>query len=271
MVAMLVTGCRDFKRHVKSIVTYPTTAEEIADVADLNESDAALVVTVADTQYVLYRKNSGERCYAMRYVSQHRCKHDFSGRGGTFLLGEPEQAVALTRTGDNALTLTIDSLIVAVTDIVATDSMLTFRFGVEDPDREATLYLYGKARGTKDVFAETSIQQILVLSMSLDAMLEDMGETGTEESTETTVTADERYAEYSRMDSIAVSLGFTDKKATATDDRIELEVSGYKGESKDCNERMKAMSEAAKSCHCKNYSVEHVGPNHRKCKFTIEW
>lgn len=50
--------------------------------ADLNGCDAAIVVTVADTQYVLCCKSGGERCYAVRYVPQHRCKHDFSGCGG---------------------------------------------------------------------------------------------------------------------------------------------------------------------------------------------
>lgn len=300
LVAMLATGCRDFNRHVKSIMTYPTTAEDVADVADLNNSDAALVVTVADTQYVLYRKNDGERCYAMRYVSKHRCKHDFSGRGGTFSLDEPEQPVILTRTGDNALALTVDSLTIAVGDIIATDSVLTFRFGIDDPDRDAILYLYGKAHETKDVFAETSIQQMLVLSLSLDAMMDDMEESdcalaeasealemasdemddateavdaafGMMDSMVTVLTADERYAEYSRMDSTASLLGFKHKKAIATGDRIKLEVSGGRGGSKVCYKRMEALSEAAKNCHIKRYTVEHIGYGHRNCRFSVEW
>ena len=179
-VARLATGCRHIKRQVNDLLVYPTTAEEVAAMAKDYHSDAALVVTKADTQYVLYRRASAfskrdgiERCYAMRYVSQHRCRHDFSSRGGEFRLDEPEQPVVLTRNGDNALTLTVDSLSIPVTDIVTTDSLVTFRFGIVEPDREAMLYLYDKARGTKDLFAETSIQQMLGLALTLDGLMAD--------------------------------------------------------------------------------------------------
>ena len=146
-VAMLATGCRDIRRQVNDLLVYPTTAEEVAAMAKDYHSDAALVVTKADTQYVLYRRASAfskrdsiQRCYAMRYVSQHRCRHDFSARGGEFRLDEPEQPVVLTRNGDNALVLTVDSIAIAVTDIAVTDSMVTCRFGIDTADREATLY-----------------------------------------------------------------------------------------------------------------------------------
>ena len=126
-VAMLATGCRDIRRQVNDLLVYPTTAEEVAATAKDYRSDAALVVTKADTQYVLYRRASAfskrdsiQRCYAMRYVSQYRCRHDFSARGGEFRLDEPEQPVVLTRNGDNALVLTVDSIAVAVTDIAVT-------------------------------------------------------------------------------------------------------------------------------------------------------
>ena len=94
--AMLATGCRDIRRQVNDLLAYPTTAEEVAAAAKDYHSDAALVVTKADTQYVLYRRSSAysnrdgiQRCYAMRYVSQHRCRHDFSSRGGDFRLDLP--------------------------------------------------------------------------------------------------------------------------------------------------------------------------------------
>ena len=116
-VALLATGCRDIRRQVNDLLAYPTTAEEVAATAKDYHSDAALVVTKADTQYVLYRQEGGVHCYAMRYVSKHRCRHDFSARGNKFSLGNPEQTIALSRTGDNALTLSIDSLTIAVANI----------------------------------------------------------------------------------------------------------------------------------------------------------
>ena len=308
-VALLATGCRNVKRQVNDLLVYPTTAEEVAATAKDYHSDAALVVTKADTQYVLYRRASAfskrdgiERCYAMRYVSQHRCRHDFSARGGEFRLDEPEQPVVLTRNGDNALTLTVDSLSIPVTDIVTTDSLVTFRFGIVEPDREAMLYLYDKARGTKDLFAETSIQQMLGLALTLDGLMADWEndiDSGFVESDEALAEASlaleeahadleeavsvmdssfeslkafDCYDEYLRMDSLAGALGFTGKKTVALGhSHLKYVASGGEGGGKACYARMERMAEAAKTCHNKQFSVEHVGGKHRKCKFTIEW
>lgn len=299
-VAMLATGCRDIRRQVNDLLVYPTTAEEVAVQAKDYHSDAALVVTKADTQYVLYRRacayskrDSIQRCYAMRYVSQHRCRHDFSARGGEFRLDEPEQPVVLTRNGDNALVLTVDSIAIAVTDIAVTDSMVTCRFGIDTADREATLYLYGKARDTKDIFAETSIQQMLSLSLTMDALMADWEEvidTGFVEADESLEAAEleldaamatldsavsnisipEFYAEYSHLDSLACALGFTEKKSVADGNgHLKYTVSGGKGGSKACYARMEAMHDAAAGMH-RRCTVEHR-QGHRKCRFSVEW
>lgn len=292
---MLATGCRDIRRQVNGLLAYPTTAEEVAAAAKDYHSDAALVVTKADTQYVLYRracaysKRDGiERCYAMRYVSQHRCRHDFSGRGGEFRLYEPEQPVVVTRNGDNALTLTVDSVLIAVDDIAVTDSATTFSFGFDEPDRSAVLYFYGDAAKAVDPFSETTIQQMLSLALMLDDLMADWdteidtgfvaAESVLEEAEVEIEEAGDALkacnydAEYSRMDSIAGALGFTGKKTFAVgDNHLKYVASGGKGGSKACIERMERMAESAKNCHCKRYSVEHMGGSHRKCRFTIEW
>ena len=301
---MLATGCRDIRRQVNDLLAYPTTAEEVAAAAKDYHSDAALVVTKADTQYVLYRRSSAysncdgiQRCYAMRYVSQHRCRHDFSARGGEFRLDEPEQPVALTRNGDNALVLAVDSVVIAVTGIAVTDSATTFRFGFDEPDRSAVLYFYGDAAKTVDPFSETTIQQMLSLALSMDALMADWDadiDSGFVDASDAleeaslaleaveveidaagdALKACDYYAEYSRMDSIAGALGFTGKKTFAVgDNHLKYVASGGNGGSKACYERMERMSEAAadKNCHCKSYTVEHMGFSHRKCRFTIEW
>lgn len=299
-VAMLATGCRDIRRQVNDLLVYPTTAEEVAAMAKDYHSDAALVVTKADTQYVLYRHEGGEHCYAMRYVSQHRCRHDFSARGGNFSLDEPEQPVVLTRTADNALAFIVDSVEIAVADIAVTDSATTFSFGFDEPDREAVLYLYGKARDTKDIFAETSIQQMLSLALSMDALMADWEddidsgfvETGTalEEASYALEAAEleldaamatldsaasiisnlEFYAEYRYLDSLACALGFTEKKSVAHGDgHLKYTVSGGKGGSKACYARMETMHDAAAGMH-RRCTVEH-SQRHRKCRFTVEW
>ena len=292
---MLATGCRDIRRQVNDLLAYPTTAEEVAAAAKDYHSDAALVVTKADTQYVLYRRSSAysnrdgiQRCYAMRYVSQHRCRHDFSARGGEFRLDEPEQPVALTRNGDNALVLAVDSVVIAVAGIAVTDSATTFRFGFDEPDRSAVLYFYGDAAKAVDPFSETTIQQMLSLALMLDDLMADWdteidtgfvaAESALEEAeveieeAGDAIKACDYYAEYSRMDSIAGALGFTGKKTFAVgDNHLKYVASGGKGGSKACIERMERMAESAKNCHCKRYSVEHAGFSHRKCQFTIEW
>ena len=299
-VAMLATGCRDIRRQMNDLLVYPTTAEEVAAMAKDYHSDAALVVTKADTQYVLYRHEGGEHCYAMRYVSQHRCRHDFSARGGNFSLDEPEQSVVLTRTADNALAFIVDSVEIAVADIAFTDSETTFSFGFDEPDREAVLYLYGKARDTKDIFAETSIQQMLSLALSMDALMADWEddidsgfvETGTalEEASYALEAAEleldaamatldsaagiisnlEFYAEYRYLDSLACALGFTEKKSVAHGDgHLKYTVSGGKGGSKACYARMETMHDAAAGMH-RRCTVEH-SQRHRKCRFTVEW
>lgn len=299
-VAMLATGCRDIRRQGNDLLVYPTTAEEVAAMAKDYHCDAALVVTRADTQYVLYRRASAfskrdsiQRCYAMRYVSQHRCRHDFSARGGEFRLDEPEQPVVLTRTADNALALTVDNITIAVTDIVATDSMVTCRFGIDTADREATLYLYGKARDTKDIFAETSIQQMLSLALSMDDLMADWEEVidtcfvevdesleaaeleldaamATLDSAVSNISIPEFHAEYSHLDSLASALGFTEKKSVADGNgHLKYTVSGGKGGSKACYARMEAMHDAAAGMH-RRCTVEHM-QGHRKCRFSVEW
>ena len=303
-VALLATGCRDIRRQVNDLLAYPTTAEEVAAAAKDYHSDAALVVTKADTQYVLYRRSSAysnrdgiQRCYAMRYVSQHRCRHDFSARGGEFRLDEPEQPVALTRNGDNALVLAVDSVVIAVTGIAVTDSATTFRFGFDEPDRSAVLYFYGDAAKTVDPFSETTIQQMLSLALSMDALMADWDadiDSGFVDASDAleeaslaleaveveidaagdALKACDYYAEYLHIDSIAGELGFTGKKTFAVgDNHLKYVASGGNGGSKACYERMERMSEAAadKNCHCKSYTVEHMGFSHRKCRFTIEW
>jgi hypothetical protein len=298
--AMLATGCREIKRQVNDLLVYPTTAEEVAATAKDYHSDAALVVTKADTQYVLYRRASAfskgdsiQRCYAMRYVSQHRCRHDFSARGGEFRLDEPEQPVVLMRKGDNALALTVDSIIIAVTDIAVTDSATTFHFGFDEPDREAVLYLYGKARDTKDVFAETTIQQMLSLALSMDVLMADWDvdiDTAFVEADESLEAAEleleadmammdsavdnisipEFYAEYSYLDSLACSLGFTERKFVSHGNgHLKYTVSGGKGGDKACYSRMETMHDAAAGMH-RRCTVEHR-QGHRKCRFSVEW
>ena len=294
-VALLATGCRDIRRQVNDLLAYPTTAEEVAETAKDYHADAALVVTKADTQYVLYRREGGKHCYAMRYVSQHRCRHDFSGRGGDFRLNEPEQTVLLTRIGDKALALSVDSMVIVVDDIAVTDSATTFRFGFDEPDRSAVLYFYDNGGQSDDPFAEISIQQMLSLALSMDALMADwdadidsgfveagdaleeaslaLEATDVEiEEAGDAIRAFDCYAEYSHMDSIAGTLGFTNKKTIAIgDNHLMYVASGGNGGSKACQERMERISDAAKCCHCKRYSVKHMGFSHRKCQFTIEW
>lgn len=293
--AMLATGCRDIRRQVNDLLTYPTTAEEVAAAAKDYHSDAALVVTKADTQYVLYRRSSAysnrdgiQRCYAMRYVSQHRCRHDFSGRGGEFRLYEPEQPVALTRNSDKTLALAVDSVLIAVDDIAVTDSATTFRFGFDEPDRSAVLYFYGDAAKAVDPFSETTIQQMLSLALMLDDLMADWdteidtgfvaaesaleeAEVEIEEAGDALKVCD-YYAEYSRIDSIAYALGFTEKETVAHgDSHLKYVASGGKGGAKACRERMEGMKKAAADCHCRQYKIAHNGFTHRKCSFTIEW
>lgn len=292
---MLATGCRDIRRQVNDLLAYPTTAEEVAATAKDYHADAALVVTKADTQYVLYRRSSAysnrdgiQRCYAMRYVSQHRCRHDFSGRGGDFRLDEPEQPVALIRNGNNALALAVDSVLIAVDDIAVTDSATTFRFGFNEPDRSAVLYFYGDAAKAVDPFSETTIQQMLSLALMLDDLMADWdtdidsgfvaAESALEEAeveieeAGDALKACDYYAEYSRMDSIAGALGFTEKETVAHgDSHLKYVASGGKGGAKACRERMEGMKKAAADCHCRQYKIAHNGFTHRKCSFTIEW
>ena len=300
---MLVTGCRDIRRQVNDLLAYPTTAEEVAAAAKDYHSDAALVVTKADTQYVLYRRSSAysnrdgiQRCYAIRYVLTDY-PDSWSSRGGEFRLDEPEQPVVLTRTAADALTLTVDSLVIPVTDIALTDSAVTFRFGYGEPDHEATLYLYGEASGPEDPFAETSIQQMLSLSLIMDALMEgwdtalveaghsleaaEQALAGAElqldaalavmDSAADNMATEDYYTEYTRIDSIACALGFREKKSVAHgDNRLKYEVSNLKDGRKHCYESMERLAEAAAASHCRRYSVKHTAW-HRKCRFTIEW
>ena len=286
-VAVLTASCGHISRQIKGIITYPTTPDEVADMADLYNSDAALVVTKADTQYVLYRDRDHDGCYTMRYVSKHRCRHDFSARGNKFSLGNPEQTMALSRTGDNALTLSIDSLTIAVANINATDSALTFRLGFEKADLHSVLYLYGKAANSKDPLGETSIQQMLFLALSLDSLLVEtenqLAEAEMEleeaeqelESTEAEMeyvaqkgAFGENYAVYSQLDSLAAVLGFANKEAKANDEHLIFKAWGGLGGSTNCYERMERMAAVASGKVA--YSIHHK-PGHHGCTFTAKW
>lgn len=293
-VAVLTASCGHISRQIKGIITYPTTPEEVAEMADLNNSDAALVVTKADTQYVLYRDRDHDGCYAMRYVSTHRCRHDFSARGNKFSLGNPEQTIMLSRNGNNALTLSIDSLTIAVTNITKNSPplegegvALTFRLGFDKAGLHSVLYLYGKATKSKEPLAETSIQQMLFLALSLDSLLieteEQLAEAEMEleeaeqelESIEDNMeyvaqkgAFGENYAVYSQMDSLAAVLGFANKEAKANNDHMIFKAWGGLGGSTNCYERMERMAAVANG-HVA-YSVHHK-PNHRDCTFTASW
>lgn len=290
-VALMATSCRyvqQIKDIAEDIATMPVTPENVAERAKSLGSDVALVATVADTQYVLYRqgrqmfeKEHAYRCYEIRYVQigdDQWNAHIIQSR-----LDEPEQPMLLTHTADNALTLTVDSITIAVTDIVSTDSVLTFRYGFDEPDRSATLYLYGKARKMTDPLAETSIQQMLSLSLLMEYLVEDetmetiepidfiepidsMESIGSMDS----ISFAERYAQYSRMDSLAAALGFRHKEATATNDHIKFEAKGVSRHTRKCFAAMEQMGEAAATSGCRVWRVDHT-PHHRNCKFTIEW
>ncbi len=286
-VALLTASCGRLNRQIKGIITYPTTPEEVAEQADLSNSDAALVVTKADTQYVLYRNLNHDGCYTMRYVSKHRCRHDFSARGKKFSLGDTEQPLVLKRTGDNALTLSIDSLTIAVANINATDSTLTFRLGFDKASLPSVLYLYGKAAKSEDPFAETSIQQMLFIALSLDSLL---GETeewlaesemeleeaereleSVEDEMEYVAQKDafgENYAVYHQLDSLASVLGFANKKSYRDDGHMIFKAWGGLGGSTNCYERMERMSAVANGKVA--YSVHHKS-NHHDCSFTARW
>lgn len=291
---LLLSSCGHISRQIQGIITYPTTPEEVAETAKDYHSDAALVVTKADTQYVLYRRANAfskrdgiERCYAMRYVSQHRCRHDFSARGGEFRLDEPEQAVVLSRIGDKALHLTVDSLSIAVANINATDSALTFRFGFDKADLHAVLYLYGKAAKSKDPLAETSIQQMLFLALSLDSLLveteEQLAEAEMEleeaelelESVEDEMeyvakkgAFGENYALYHQLDSMAAVLGFVNKEAKTDGKHMTFKAWCGLGGSTNCYERMERMAAVASGKVA--YSIHHK-PGHHDCIFTARW
>ena len=286
-VAVLTASCGRISRQIKGIITYPTTPEEVADMADLNNSDAALVVTKADTQYVLYRDRDHEGCFAMRYVSKHRCRHDFSARGNKFSLGDPEQTMTLIRNGDNALTLSIDNLTIAVANINATDSALTFRLGFDKAELHSVLYLYGKAAKSKDPLAETSIQQMLFLALSLDSLLVETEEQLAEAEMDLQESEQElesikdemeyvaqkgafggNYSVYSQLDSLAAVLGFAKKEAKANDEHMVFKAWGGLGGSTNCYERMERMAAVASGKVA--YSVHHK-PGHHDCIFTAKW
>jgi len=284
---LLFTSCGHISRQIKGIVTYPTTPEEVADMADLNNSDAALVVTKADTQYVLYRDCDHDGCYAMRYVSKHRCRHDFSARGNKFSLANPEQSITLTPNGDNALTLSLDSLTIAVANIKVTDSALTFRLGFDKADLHSVLYLYGKAAKSKDPLAETSIQQMLFLALSLDSLFAETEEQLEEAEMELEEAEQElesfeegmeyvakkgafgeNYALYSQLDSLAAVLGFANKEAKANDEHLIFKAWGGLGGSTNCYERMERMAAVASGKVA--YSIHHK-PGHHDCIFSARW
>lgn len=307
-MALLATSCR-YVNHVKDMVediaNLPVTAENVAERAEMLGSDVALVVPVADTQYVLFRqlpqvfkKDSRYRTYTIRYVKTG--DDDWSARIGTFHLDNPEQPVEVTRTGDNSLKLVVDCCVISLANIVATDTVLTFDFGIDEPDRSATLYLYGKARKMKDPLTETSIQQMLVLALSLDALIEETDSEVNEGLTEADSSladferemeqaeraldqaGDEMeraaaskaygnyYAEYSRLDSLASALGFANKESTADNANLYFKAWGGLGGSKKCYARMEHMCEVAGTCHTAGYSVRHK-PHHRGCTFIVKW
>ena len=288
---LVLTSCGRIKRQIEGVVTYPTTAEEVAEMAKDYHSDAALVVTKADTQYVLYRDRDHEGCYAMRYVSRHRCKHDFSARGCKYGLGNPEQAMTLTRNGDNALTLSIDSLTIAVTNITKNSPplegegvALTFRLGFDKADLHTVLYLYGKAAKSEDPLSEASIQQMLFLALSLDSLLAETEEQMADAEQELEVAEKDlkvaeqelecaaqslasggNYGLYHRLDSLASALGFANKECHADGEQMTFKAWGGLGGSKKCYERMERMAEVTNGKVA--YSIHHKS-NHRGCTFT---
>jgi len=180
-VALLATSCRyirQIKDIAEDIATLPVTTENVAERAQVLGSDVALVATVADTQYVLFRqgrevfkKGHAYSCYAIRYMQTG--DDSWSARIIESRLEEPKHPMVLTRIADNTLTLSVDSISIAVSNIVKTDSMVTFRYGFDESDRTATLYLYGKARKMEDPLSENSIQQMLLLSLTMEYMIED--------------------------------------------------------------------------------------------------
>ena len=286
-VTVLAASCGRISRYAKGIITYPTTPKEVAEQADLNNSDAALVVTKADTQYVLYRDRDHDGCYTMRYVSKHQCRHDFSARGQKFGIDQPEQPMVLKRTGDNSLTLSIDSLTIAVANINATDSTLTFHLGFDNANLYSVLYLYGKAAKSKDPLAETSIQQMLFLALSLDSLFTEtdhqlaQAETDLEEAERELESLEdemeyvaqedalgEDYAVYHQLDSLASVLGFANKESHRDDNHMIFKAWNGLGGSTNCYERMERMSAVASGRVA--YSVHHK-PNHHGCTFTARW
>lgn len=296
-VAVLAASCGRISRYAKGIITYPTTPKEVAEQADLYNSDAALVVTKADTQYVLYRDRDHDGCYTMRYVSQHRCRHDFSARGQKFGIDQPGQPMVLKRTGDNSLTLSIDSLTIAVANINATDSTLTFRLGFDNGRLPSVLYLYDLDHNSTvqqpnnstpiDLFAEPSIQQMLFIALSLDSLFTEtdqqlaQAETDLEEAErELEIDEDEiehvaqkgaygeNYAVYHQLDSLASVIGFANKECYRDDGHMIFKAWGGLGGSTNCYERMERMSAVANGKVA--YSIHHK-PNHNDCTFTARW
>ena len=315
-VAVMATACGDIKRQIKDLMTYPTSAESVGEWAEALGCDAALVIPDADTQYVLYRRYGHKNCFAMRYIVTGY-PSDWRSSGGEFSLSNPEIPMVLNRISDDALTLTIaDSNFIHIDSIATTDSVLTFRFGIDSVMRPAKLYLYGKARWSKDPLAETSIQQMIFCALALDStvidglaatdsvqlernknlrnkfvnifsdnqddeamMAAEEAEQAAEEAEQAleealavanALTYDERYAEYSHLDSVASELGFKHKECTADGKHITLKVSGGVTGGKKCYDRMERMSEAASKCHTTEYSVEHCAW-HKHCIFTARW
>jgi len=125
--------------------------------------------------------------------------------------------------------------------------------------------LFPRLRDIYGTFAEADAA-LEEASLALAAADGEMGESAD------AIKAFDCYAEYSRMDSIACALGFTEKETVAHgDSHLKYVASGGKCGAKACRERMEGMAKAAAGCHCQQYKIAHNGFTHRKCSFTIEW
>lgn len=255
LVAVMATGCRDIKRQINEMMDYPTSAESVAEWAETMGCDAALVVDAADTQYVLYRRYGHKNCFAMRYVMLGYPR-DWKSSGGEFRLSHPEQPMVLNRISDNALTLTVaDTGVIYIDSIAATDSALTFRFGIDSVMRPAKLYLYGKARRSKDPLAETSIQQMILCALVLDStVIDDIAAADSVQSAK-------RYERYHTLSNI-----FSD----GNDDELEMAVDEAEEEMNAAIRQMDSIANAltyderyAECRHLDSLASE-LGLNHRE-------
>ena len=298
---------------IKKELSWATTPEHVAENARDLGCSAALVLTEADTHYAAYLADDASRCFAMAYVPMPDSS-GWRGNGCSFNLSEPIQELVMSRVDDNTVRYTtpeVQDVVIVLKDIVRTDSLLTFTLALQDGDgvgtqRQAELYLYGKMRRLSDPLAETGVQQMLFVGISIQPYLVDQFDRrdyvrdsvrsaakrtlveavlgtetdqrlvkealeGTEAAPDSTVRSHEDdYATYIELDSLAAALGFRHKTSTADGDHMKLEVSGLPGGRNRCYDAMERMHEAAVG-RCSRVAVHHKGGKHRHCTFTAEW